>query len=241
MHRFLVEHIQGDNVTITDAAQLHHICDVLRLKVNDAVIIFDGAGHEFKGITTSINKKQALFKLTPLQKPRGNNVAITVACAIPKGSHMDEIIDGLTQLGVERIIPMRTDRVVVKLDNTKSEVRLNRWQKIARSAAQQSQRSDIPVIDRVTDIKEVIKYSQRYDLKLMPHVTGKRTLIKDVIAEKRPKNIIVLIGPEGDFTPSEIKLASDNGFIPVSLGDTVLRVATAAMAVTAYIRFALNK
>jgi 16S rRNA (uracil1498-N3)-methyltransferase len=238
MHRFLINHIQGDSAALTDAAQLHHLHDVLRLKVGDAVVIFDGLGREFDGVITAIDKRRAVFKLTPLKKMRSENVSLTIACAIPKGSHMDDIIDYLTQLGVERIIPMMTDRVVVKLDDVKSSARLKRWQKIAQSAARQCQRSDIPKIDVVTDIKKVLADAQGFDLKLIPHLTGERRLIKDILNKAKPKNTIVLIGPEGDFTPSEIELALHNGFIPVSLGDTVLRVATAAVAVAAYIRFA---
>lgn len=240
MHRFFVEHIKGDSALLADSAQLHHIRDVLRLKINDAVIIFDGVGNEYNGIITSIDKKQAVFSLTPVQTQKRSSIALTIACAIPKGSHMDEIIDGLTQLGVKRIIPMMTDRVVVKLDDAKSESRLKRWQTIAQSAARQCQRSDIPVIAPVTDIKKVVTDTQNFDLKLIPHLSGRRKSIKSVLSKKSYKNIIVLIGPEGDFTPSEVELALHNGFIPVSLGDTVLRVATAAIAVAAYIKLALG-
>jgi 16S rRNA (uracil1498-N3)-methyltransferase len=241
MHRFLIENIEGDNAVLTDPAQLHHIRDVLRLKINDAVIIFDGAGNEYNGVITNMSKKQVEFQLTPIQKQQRNNISLTIACAIPKGSHMDEIIDGLTQLGVIRIIPMLTDRVVVRLDDAKSESRLKRWQKIAQSAARQCQRSDIPVITPMTDIKKVITDSQNYDLKLIPHLSGERRLLKDVLSKKNQKKILVLIGPEGDFTPAEVKLALHNNFIPISLGKTILRIATAAIAVTAYIRLALEK
>jgi len=241
MHRFFVDRIKGDKAILLDPAQLHHIRDVLRLKDNDAVIIFDGAGHEYNGVITSMSKTQAEFRLAPMQKHQRNNIVLTIACAIPKGGHMDEIVDGLTQLGVIRIIPMRTDRVVVKLDEAKSESRLKRWRKIAQSAARQCQRSDIPVITPVTDIKKVIADSQIYDLKLIPYLSGERRLLKDVLSKKNYKNILVLIGPEGDFTPSEVDLALHNDFIPVSLGDTVLRVATAAITVTAYIKLALEK
>jgi 16S rRNA (uracil1498-N3)-methyltransferase len=241
MHRFFIEHIKGNSVILSDAVQLHHIRDVLRHKINDAVIISDGAGNEYNGVITAINKKQAVFSLTPMQTPKHSSVALTIVCAIPKGSHLDEIIDGLTQLGVKRIIPMMTDRVVVKLDDAKLESRLKRWQTIAQSAARQCQRSDIPVIEPVTDIKQVVTDTQNFDLKLIPHLSGRRKSIKSVISKKSYKNIIALIGPEGDFTPSEVELALHNGFTPVSLGDTVLRVATAAITVAAYIRFALDK
>lgn len=240
MHRFFIEKVQGNTADIADAEQLHHIRDVLRLKVNDEVVIFDGAGHEYDGVITAIGRKKIELKLTPLNVPRMQNIKLTIACAIPKSSRMDDIIDYLTQLGVERIIPMRTERVVVKLNDANMETKLKRWQKIAQSAARQCQRSSIPVISPVTDVKDVISNSQVFDLKLIPHLSGKRTLIKDVLAKSKTKNTIVLIGPEGDFTPEEVEIALHNGFIPVSLGDTVLRVATAAIAVTGYIRFALD-
>lgn len=179
--------------------------------------------------------------MTPLKKNPSSSPALTIACAIPKGSHMDDIIDCLTQLGVERIIPMRTERVVVKLNDARLAARLQRWNKIARSAARQCQRSSIPVISPVADIVEVISNSREFDLKLIPHLSGERRLIKDVLSQGSYKNIIVLIGPEGDFTPAEVELALHNGFTPVSLGHTVLRVATAAIAAAAYIKLALDK
>jgi 16S rRNA (uracil1498-N3)-methyltransferase len=241
MHRFLIDSIKGDTATLTDAAQLHHIRDVLRLKVNDAVTLFDNRGHEYRGEIKSINKKQMELKVTPINTRHINNTNLTVACAIPKGSHMDDIVDYLTQLGVTHIIPMRTERVVVTWDTTKAKVKLGRWQKIAQSAAKQCQRNDIPIIEPISNIEKVIKESQGFDLKLIPHLSGNRRPIKDILSKGDYKNIIVLIGPEGDFTPAEVELALQNGFIPVSLGDTVLRVATAAIAVAAYIRFALDE
>ena len=241
MHRFLVNHIQGYTAALDDAAQLYHLRDVLRLKAGDTVVIFDGTGREFDGVITAINKKQAVFRLTPLKKQKSSRVSLTIACAMPKGSYMDDIIDYLTQLGTARIIPMMTDRVVVKLDEVKAEAKIKRWQKIAQSSTRQCQRSDIPVIDPVTAFKKVVADSLNYDLKLIPYLTGERRLIKDVLGKAKPKNVIVLIGPEGDFTSSEIELALHNGFTPVSLGDTVLRVATAAVAVAAYIKLALDK
>jgi 16S rRNA (uracil1498-N3)-methyltransferase len=122
----------------------------------------------------------------------------------------------------------------------KTESRLKRWRKIAQNAARQSQRSSIPLIEPVTRLEDVISGSHDYDLKLIPTLAGERRLIKDAIAEARPNNIIVLIGPEGDFTSEEIELAQSEGFIPVSLGDTVLRVATAAVAIASYLKFALG-
>jgi 16S rRNA (uracil1498-N3)-methyltransferase len=128
----------------------------------------------------------------------------------------------------------------VKLDTVRAEEKHNRWLKIARSAAQQSRRSRIPDISPVTDFKDVISGAAEYDLKLIPHLSGDRKLIRDLLVSSQARSIIVLIGPEGDFTPEEVALALENGFLPVSLGDTVLRVATAAIAAASYIKFALG-
>jgi 16S rRNA (uracil1498-N3)-methyltransferase len=240
MHRFYIDRVDGDTVSVTDAAQLHHLKDVLRLKVDDGVVVFDEDGKEFIGVITAIERKQAVIKVTALKPARRAQINLTIACAVPKGDRMDDIIGQLIQLGVKGIIPMETERVVVKLDDARKAARLKRWRTIAQNAALQSRRNTMGLIEPVTGISDVISQSQEFDLKLVPNLEGERKLIKDVLAVARPKNIIVLIGPEGDFTPGEVALALGAGFIPVSLGDTVLRVATAAVAVAAYIKFALG-
>jgi 16S rRNA (uracil1498-N3)-methyltransferase len=241
MHRFYVDRVYGETASISDAGQFHHLKNVLRLKVSDVIIVCDSEGNEYSGTITAIERKQARIKVTASIPARRNEMKLTMACAIPKGDRMDDIIDQLTQLGVECIIPMETERVVVKLDEAKKEARLKRWRKIAQNAAGQSQRNSIPLIEPVTCITDVIARSQDFDLKLIPNLEGERKPIKDLLAAARPKNVIVLIGPEGDFTPEEVGLALKAGFIPVSLGDTVLRVATAAVAVAGYFKFALGE
>lgn len=241
MHRFYVaQKIDSDNVSISDAEQFHHLRDVLRLKVNDEVIVFDSQGNECNCLIIELNRKQALLTVTARKRATSKKVKVTVACAIPKMTKIDEIIDNLTQLGVDDIIPMETARVTVKLDDSKKEARFKRWQRIAQNAARQSQRSSIPLVEPITSIEGVVRRSQDFDLKLMPTLSGERKPMKEVLAESKPSNILVLIGPEGDFTPQEIELAKSAGFIPVSLGDDVLRVGTAAVAVASYIKLSLT-
>jgi 16S rRNA (uracil1498-N3)-methyltransferase len=238
MHRFYIDRVEGDSAALTDA-QLHHLKDVLRLKVGDKVAIFDNEGNEYSGMVASIDKKQAIIKVKSVKRDTRSKINLTIACAVPKGDRMDDVIDQLTQLGVTRIIPVLTERVVVKLDEVKKETRLKRWQIIAQGAAEQSQRSSLPVIAPATPFAEVIVGANKFDLKLIPHLSGERRTIKDAL-KSSPKSIIVLIGPEGDFTPEEVAVALEAGFIPVSLGENVLRVATAAVAVAGFIKFALD-
>ncbi len=238
MHRFYIDKPEGNKAVIADKEQLHHLRDVLRLKVNDKVSFSDSLGNDYAGTLTAVGKHQAEAEVALVRAARENPVKLTVACAIPKNTRFDDVVDFLTQLGVEKIIPMQTERMVVKLDEARALEKHKRWRKIAQSAARQSRRSLIPDITPVTDFINVIKQSAAYNLKLIPHLSGARNLIKDVMKEKELQSIIVLIGPEGDFTPEEMALALDNGFTPVSLGDTVLRVATAAIAAASYIRLA---
>jgi 16S rRNA (uracil1498-N3)-methyltransferase len=240
MHRFYVDRVDGDKTSISDAVQFHHLKDVLRLKAGDAVVVCDGEGNEYTGRISSLERKRAVIDVTASRPALPREIKLTIACAIPKGDRLDDIIDQLTQLGVARLIPLATERGVVKLEGASKEARLERWRKIAQNAARQSQRNSPPLIEPVTDVADVIKRSQGFDLKLIPHLEGERRLIKDVLAGARPRNALALIGPEGDFSPAEVGLALRAGFIPVSLGDTVLRVATAAVAVASYFKFSLE-
>jgi 16S rRNA (uracil1498-N3)-methyltransferase len=151
---------------------------------------------------------------------------------------MDDIVDKLTQLGVERIIPLKTERVIIKLDKDKEVSRLARWRKLAQAAAEQSQRQNLPVIEPIKDLKEfLVQAKTLYDLKLISTLMdSKRKSLKEIFKGLKPQKVLVLIGPEGDFSPEEVDLAKKSGCIPASLGDLVLRVETAAIAVVSYIR-----
>ncbi|MDO8567142.1 MAG: RsmE family RNA methyltransferase [Dehalococcoidales bacterium] len=240
MNRFyLRQNITGDSITISDADQLHHIKDVLRSKAGDEVAVFDGSGVEYLCSIEKLSLREAVLAIKSKRPAGSPPVKITVACAIPKKTSMDDIIDSLTQLGVDRIIPMETERVIVKLDEAKKSARLERWRKIAQSAAEQSHRSTLPQVDPVSPFESVISGCRDFDVKLIPTLPASRP-IREIVAAAKPQSIIVLIGPEGDFTPQEVESALKAGFVPVSLGGTVLRVGTAAVAVGSYLTLALT-
>jgi 16S rRNA (uracil1498-N3)-methyltransferase len=243
MHRFyLPNKVTGDSAVISDGEQLHHLKDVLRLKPGDEVAVFDGEGSEFPARIDRLEKSQAVLQIQSRKPARPRPVKLAVACAIPKQAGMDDIIDKLTQLDTDVIIPLITERVVVKLDagSPAAAARLERWKKIARSAAEQSQRNTLPVISPVLSFPEVLGLSRDYSLKLIPTLTGECRPLREVLsAQTQPAGALALIGPEGDFTPHEVEQALASGFIPVSLGETVLRVETAAVAIAGYIRLGL--
>ena len=221
---------------------MHYLKDVLRLKLEEEVSFFDDTGNEYLTELKGLSPAELTFRIKerrqfiPVSKMR-----LTVACAIPKKSKIEDIIDKLTQLGVDKIIPLDTQRVVVRLGPDKKQARLQRWKKVALAAVQQSQRNILPVIEPVTKFKDLLRQAKDYDLKLIPNLeSGERKSLKEIFSQKHPKNILVLIGPEGDFAPLEVTAALSAGFIPVTLGDTVLRVETAAVAVASFIKFNEN-
>jgi 16S rRNA (uracil1498-N3)-methyltransferase len=240
MHRFLVASLDspGNKLLVLDKKQIHHIKNVLCLRPGEKVVLFDGKGSEAlagierlstEGIRMVISKK--------IVSDNKRKLSLTVACALPKNSRFDDIVDKLTQLEVDRIIPLKTERTQVKPSQDSAEVRLGRWKKIALSAAQQSRRIILPQIDRLTDLTQLLKDSAGFDLKFIPYLKGERKTLKEALSHPLPAGakIIILIGPEGDFSPKEVALALKNGFIPVSLGPSVLRVETAAVSAAAFI------
>lgn len=238
MHRLYVnsENISGDEIIIKDKEQVHHNRDVLRLRKDEEAVVFDEKGTEYRCILAGSSAEGMLFKVAGKGPRRRSETGVTIACAIPKGPSMDNIMDKLTQLGVERIIPLETERVIVKLDKRKKALRHERWKKIILSASIQSQRSILPILDPVKGMKELLSEPGNFDLKLIPALAGERRPLREVLKGTGPKNILVVIGPEGDFTAAELDAARKAGCIPVSLGPSVLRVETAAVTAAAFIR-----
>ncbi|MFC1675391.1 RsmE family RNA methyltransferase, partial [Candidatus Omnitrophota bacterium] len=119
MHRLftVTENISKEKVVVTDKNQIHHFRDVLRVKQGQELVVFDDRGNEYKTQVQSISLKSLVLKINAMERfVREDKQNLTIACAIPKKSKMDDIIDKLTQLGVDRVIPLLTRRVIVKLD-----------------------------------------------------------------------------------------------------------------------------
>ncbi|MCM8780693.1 MAG: 16S rRNA (uracil(1498)-N(3))-methyltransferase [Candidatus Omnitrophica bacterium] len=240
MYRFFSDSkdIFQDKIVIVDKKEVHHLKDVLRVKLDEQVVIFDEKANEYICRIQEILKDKVMLRIeNRITCYSGLSPYICVACAMPKKARMDEVVDKLTQLGVERIIPLMTQRVIVKPDEKGKILKQRRWERIALVAAQQSQRSTVPQIGPIMDIKEVLRQCEDYDLRLIPTLTGQRRNLRQIMFEVKPKRILVLIGPEGDFTEEELNLAESKGFMRISLGNLVLRVETACVAIVSFIRF----
>jgi 16S rRNA (uracil1498-N3)-methyltransferase len=239
MHRFYcpAKEITSDTITLSDSQQIHHIKNVLRLKPKSELIIFDDRKNEYLTSIEKIQPQRIALKIkTKINPTVTSRLKISLACAIPKKAKMDDIADKLTQLGVDRIIPLETECVIVKIASQKKSTRVERWKRIVLNACLQSQRKDLPIIEGIKNIDELLADASFYDLKLIFTLQGERKSLKEILGQAKPRNVLLLIGPEGDFTPREVDLAIEKGCIPASLGDLVLRVDTACVSAASFIR-----
>ena len=208
MHRFLCppDEIQKSLATIRDKNEVHHLKTVLRLKAGEAVVVFDGNGREAVGKIASIERS-----------------SFTVA------------LEKTTELNIDEIIPLQTQRTEIILNHEQALKKVFRYQTIALNAAKQSQRKTVPVIHPIVKFSKFLRDKNPDDIWFICALEEKQnTLLQKLIdLKKLPPKITLLIGPEGDFTSIEIEEAIKAGCIPVSLGQTVLKVDTAAIVVAA--------
>src|SRR3989338_5294947 len=232
MHRFYCPQadLSGKTVSITDLSELHHLRTVLRLKKNDLVQIFDGKGQEASGTLCSISPQKAEVRIQSVRAMSHLKPLLILACALPKKSKFELIIEKATELGVDEIIPLKTERTEIRLDGTRMANKTARFNTVAVNASKQSKRSPIPIIYPVLNFESALEKLTKRSTVIIPSLEEKETGLVSALRQlKSPDAVSFLIGPEGDFTPGEYALASDSGCIPVTLGKTVLKVETAAL------------
>jgi len=222
--------------TVMDSAEVHHMTHVLRLKKGNAVQFFNGKSKAGEGIIEEISSQSCRIKVARLFNETARTLHLVLACAIPKKSKFEGIIEKATELGVHEIIPLMTKRTEVILKGERAAKKLKRFETIALNAAKQSKRSDIPRIHAVSAFKDCIDALSRNTLLIMPGLIEPRIHIAELFPLKeKPVKLAVLIGPEGDFTQEEYAYARERGARIVSLGAHTLKVETAALVAASFI------
>lgn len=243
--RFFVEQIRAkEKIALITGRELHHLRDVLRLKKDDKVILFDGKGLEFTGNIEAVGKNEARIVIErELDVSKEGQFEIILAQGIARGEKMDIIVQKATELGVSRIIPFVASRVVPKLRGEQIAKKTKRWQRIALEAAKQCRRDVVPQIEEPIPFSEVLnRYSlvaEKY-IKIIPWEGEKKNTLKDILRQEGFSGCIVLIGPEGGFEEREAVEAGKAGFVSVMLGPRILRTETAAITVVAIIQYELG-
>ncbi|MFH1753793.1 MAG: 16S rRNA (uracil(1498)-N(3))-methyltransferase [Candidatus Omnitrophota bacterium] len=232
---------KGDRIHV-GGKEAHHILDVMRLKVGDPVTAFDGAGGQYKGVIDEVGNKSLVIKIIEsLVDKSSKGYSLTLAQAIPRKEKVDYIIQKAAELGVDSVIPMITNRTVVKIKGDKASAKLQRWEKISREAAKQCGRGTLLKIEKPSRFTKILSRAGSYDLAIMPSVghVAKKSL-KTLLSSFSGRSIIIFIGPEGGFDPSEFEAAANSGVNFVSLGKNVLKCDTAALSAISMINYALS-
>ncbi len=204
--------------------EAHHLATVLRARPGDAVSLFNGDGAEYQALVVEVHKKQVTIDVTGRHSPqRELDFRLEVAAPLPKGDRGDFLLEKLTELGVSRFVPLRTERSIVH----PREARLDKLERAVIEASKQCGRNVLMEIGPLTDWAGYCRDVELPAERLVGHLGS-----KPIPAVQRTGGIAVAVGPEGGFTDAEVLVAQNAGWITVGLGPRILRVETAALALT---------
>jgi 16S rRNA (uracil1498-N3)-methyltransferase len=262
--RFFIspEQVKDQSITIS-GEDVRHIVTVLRMKPGDELLVCDGKGAEYSVKIDRVTTSEITAEVKARSKREIHYPLITLGQGLPKSDKMDWIVQKATELGVATIVPLVTERTIVKIRD--EEKRISRWQKIARESAMQSNRLDIPQVRQIRTFTDFLTsiinppspsfvkggrsnnpplgkgeeggFSSQAALLLFPWEEATIPIKEVLRANPGTKDVIVLIGPEGGFSSHEADMAQQKGFHLVSLGPNILRTETAAVATLSMIGY----
>ncbi|WP_260957506.1 16S rRNA (uracil(1498)-N(3))-methyltransferase [Pseudomonas citri] len=209
-------------------AQAHYIGRVLRMAEGDAVQVFDGSGQEFRGTLAEIGKKRVRVQLDEQFAGQPESpLHIHLGQGLSRGERMDWAIQKATELGVNEITPIFSERCEVRLKDERADKRLLHWRQVAISACEQCGRSTVPVIHPPLLLADWLKQTEA-ELKLVLHPVA-----EPLVSHAKPQALAFLIGPEGGLSDAEVEQAKSAGYHAARLGPRVLRTETAPVVALA--------
>lgn len=241
MPKFFVnsENINDHTITL-EGENAKHIGNVLRAKKGDIITVCDGEGRDYECEITEITKKEVIAKVIDIfTSDNEPSVKIILYQGLPKADKMELVIQKCIEIGVDRIVPVKTEHTVVKLDG-KEDKKIQRWNKIAEAAAKQCGRGKIPVVDNVMTFKEAISEALSLDSAIIPYEKEKENSLKTFAKGFKGKSIGIFIGPEGGFSNDEIDFAISKGVKSVTLGKRILRTETAGLVTSVILLYELE-
>lgn len=241
MRKFLIPRdCIHENQGVLDGPDARHIVKVLRLSPGDPLTLTDGMGTDFSGRILACDRKQVVVELTdPRESETESSLSLTVCSGMLKHQKMDEVIQGLTQIGISRWIPFFCERSVPSPDEKSLSRRMQRWQTIAGETIKQCRRSRVVVISRPLPLADILDMGGAYEHRIAFWEQGGDPLSR-LTPMSGTNRALILIGPEGGFSEPEIQAAAEKGFIPYSLGPRILRAETASLCGAALVQHRLG-
>jgi 16S rRNA (uracil1498-N3)-methyltransferase len=222
---------------------LHHLRDSLRLRPGDSLVLNDGDGTRYRVEVTHVTSHAIDSRIIDRQtEPARNTSPIVLGQALIKGDKMDWVIQKATELGVATIVPTHSTHSVIKPNPERLEHQRSRWGRIARDAAQQSERWTIPTIADPVDLAEICRQYASAPLKgMLVERSSGASLATISLPLGSQQWIVLLVGPEGGWAPEEQHHAREQGFLPLTLGPRILRAETAAIAALSILQSRLDE
>lgn len=235
MQRYFAEEPAIDNRFTILGEDRHHIVKVMRMKEGDRLICVDPRQNSALCTIAEITDKQVAAEV--VQWIDGSSelpINVTIVSGLPKGDKLEWIIQKGTELGAHRFIPFTSARSVVKWDAKKTVKKVDRWQKIAKEAAEQSHRTRMPEVLAPLDLKSLLKLCGNYTHKLIAFEEEAKqgeasVLSKTLSSMKKGESLIIFFGPEGGLADQEVALLQEQGFLACGLGPRILRTETAPL------------
>jgi 16S rRNA (uracil1498-N3)-methyltransferase len=235
VQRYFVEEQAIENRFYIFGEDRHHIVKVMRMKEGDCIICV--GPHQNSALCTIAEITDEQVTAEVVQWIEGSSelpVDVTIVSGLPKGDKLEWIIQKGTELGAHRFIPFTSARSVVKWDAKKAAKKVDRWQKIAKEAAEQSHRTIMPEVHAPLDLKSLLKLCGHYNHKLIAFEEEAKqgeasVLSKTLSSMNKGESLIIFFGPEGGLADQEVTLLQEHGFLACGLGPRILRTETAPL------------
>ena len=204
------------------------------------VTLTDSNGSHFRGRVLSVSNGGASIRVfEAFSSPTESSVEMILLQALPEKERMEWVIQKATELGVSAIVPFKSERSISLGERDAKQKKSHRWQEIAVKAVRQSRRANVPRIEPYCSFQEALDRCRGQGLKILLWEKGGDPL-KKILSQYPSKSIFVMVGPEGGFAEKEIELAKKKGFIPIKLGQRILRTETAAITLVAILQYELG-
>jgi 16S rRNA (uracil1498-N3)-methyltransferase len=247
MHRFYLppEQCKGTTLSLT-SGETHHALHVLRLRAGERVIVVDGAGTEMVCEAQHTARGMVQLLVAERNSVPASPFEITLLQAVPKGKIIESVIQKATELGVHRVVPLLSENATTRLNPESATQKVEKWQRVAIEAIKQCGSAWLPQVELPITPAGFLARREEFDLPLIaslqPGSRHARELFREFQARhgRKPNSVCIWVGPEGDFTPTELTTIQAAGALPITLGPRVLRTETAAIYCLSILNYELQ-